>query len=99
EANVSLAVGSDSVRPVAPTANHDRPQYINLDQAAALVGKGKSALEKYKRKSGTQKLPIPCVKGRNGQSDEWEYTKVMKPWLETNFGRVLPERYPSLREI
>ena len=73
------------------------PQYITLDQSAALVGKSKAALEKYKKKQGPKMLPAPAVKGENGQADEWDYQQVMKPWLEQNFHRRLPERCPSLR--
>ena len=83
--------------PVVATQDADTPDLITLDQAAALVGKTKAALEKYKTTPGPSKLPPPYVKGRKGQADEWDYPNVMKPWLEANFNRKLPARPPSLR--
>ena len=36
------------------------------------------------------------VEGGGGKPDEWLWSRV-RPWLAEEFGRPLPERFPSLR--
>jgi hypothetical protein len=70
-------------------------QYVTLDQAAALVSRSKRTLEKYKQREKNP-LPSPDVEGGGGRPDEWRWTRI-RPWLEQEFGRSLPEQYPSQR--
>jgi hypothetical protein len=64
--------------------------YVDLDQAAALVNRGKKTLER-KIKSG--KMLAPDVEGGGGKKHEWDYAKL-KPWLEKEYGKLLPPRPP-----
>lgn len=74
-----------------PTAaTQSAPDYIDLDQAAALVNRGKKTLE---RALADQKMPSPDVEGGGGKKHEWVYLKL-KPWLEKTYGRILPDRPP-----
>jgi hypothetical protein len=65
-----------------------RIYYITLDQAAALVGRSKRTLERYKRK-----MPSPAVEGGGGKPAEWIWSEL-RPWLEKEFNRLLPEIPP-----
>jgi hypothetical protein len=58
--------------------------FINLDQASALVNRSKRTLERCKKK-----MPQPRVKGGGGKPSEWAWSDL-KPWLENEFGRMLP---------
>jgi hypothetical protein len=62
--------------------------YVTLDQAAALVNRSKSTLERRKAK-----MPAPAVKGGGGRPSEWLWSEL-RPWLEKAFGRLLPEIPP-----
>jgi hypothetical protein len=64
------------------------PDYIDLDQAAALVNRSKRTLE---RKSGV--MPLPAVEGGGGKKAEWLWNEL-RPWLEKEYGKVLPDRPP-----
>lgn len=68
---------------------------VTLLQAASIVNKTKSALEKRAKKNP---LPLPAVEGGGGKSAEWEWA-VIRPWLEKEFNRKLPERFPGDRFI
>lgn len=61
---------------------------ITLDQIAALVSRKKRALENYK-----SRMPLPRVKGGGGRPSEWAYSDI-RPWLEKQFERPLPPRFP-----
>jgi hypothetical protein len=78
-----------TVLPV-PTA-----QYVTLDMMAAIVTRSKRTLEKLKTRK-RKRLPRPDVRGGGGKADEWLWQTV-RPWLEDEFGRKLPERFPSDR--
>jgi hypothetical protein len=65
--------------------------YVTLDKAAAMVGRSKKTLERYKRK-----MPAPTVKGGRGKPNEWLWS-VIRPWLEKTFDRNLPKRFPGDR--
>jgi hypothetical protein len=62
--------------------------YIDLDQAAALVNRSKRTLE---RRLGD--MPMPVVQGMGGKKSEWLYAEL-RPWLETEYGKMLPDRPP-----
>ena len=68
-------------------------QYVTLDQMAALVKKHKRTLENRKSR---QKNPLPFadVEGAGGTTAEWLYAKI-RPWLEAEFKKFLPERLPD----
>ena len=68
-------------------------QYVTLDQMAALVNKHKRTLENRKSR---QKNPLPFadVEGAGGTTAEWLYAKI-RPWLEDEFKKLLPERLPD----
>jgi hypothetical protein len=70
-------------------------QYVTLDQIAAVVNRSKRSLERYKTRK-TDPLPTPDVEGGGGKPAEWDWENI-RPWLEREFGRTLPKRYPSLR--
>jgi hypothetical protein len=72
-----------------------QPQYVNLDQIAARVNRSKSTLERLKRRRGNP-LPDPDIPGGGGKRDEWLWSHI-RPWLEHEFKRKLPELFPTLR--
>jgi hypothetical protein len=61
-----------------------------LDQAAALVNRSKKTLERMLEKG---KMPQPDIEGGGGKKHEWIYAKL-KPWLEREYGKLLPTRPP-----
>jgi hypothetical protein len=65
-------------------------QYVTLDQAATLVNRSKKTLERrlYNPRTG---MPLPAVEGGGGRPHEWLWSEL-RPWLEQEFGRRLPER-------
>jgi hypothetical protein len=72
-------------------------QYVTLDQLAAVASRSKRTLEKYKSRRENP-LPLPAVTGGGGKPDEWVWADV-RPWLEREFGRRLPERFPQQRPL
>lgn len=64
--------------------------YIDLDQAAALVNRSKKTLE---RALADGKMPPPDIEGGGGKKHEWIYGKL-RPWLENEYGKKLPPRPP-----
>lgn len=76
------------------TTPHERQggveeDYVTLDQMAAIVHRSKRTLEK-------KKLPEPDIEGGGGKPHEWLWSRI-RPWLQTEFGRELPEIYPGHR--
>ena len=69
------------------------PQYVTLDQMAALVSRSKKTLERRKRRKDNP-LPSHAVEGGGGKADEWIWSEV-RPWLEQESQRHLPERFPA----
>jgi hypothetical protein len=67
-------------------------QYVTLGQAAALVNRGKKTLERRMNipRAG---MPPPDIEGGGGKPHEWRWP-ALRPWLEKEFGRCLPERFP-----
>jgi hypothetical protein len=69
----------------------DVPDYVTLDQIALIVRKSKRTLENLKAK-GMPK-PVNKAKRGSGKADEWVWSEI-RPWLEKEFNRKLPEKYP-----
>jgi hypothetical protein len=67
------------------------PSYVTLDQMAAVVGRKKRTLERYKSR---ERLPSPDVEGGDGRPHEWLWNRV-RPILEKLFNRPLPEIFPG----
>jgi hypothetical protein len=76
---------------------YPKEQYVTLDQMAAIVGRSKRTLE-HKKKAKKNPLPSPDIKGGGGKPDEWKWSKA-RPWLEHEYCRQLPERFPAKRPI
>jgi hypothetical protein len=70
-------------------------QYVTLDQAAATVNRSKRTLEKRANRKKNP-LPDPAVQGAGGKPSEWIWTDL-RPWLEQEYGKRLPERFPARR--
>jgi hypothetical protein len=71
--------------------NHDC-EYVTLNQMAGWVNRSKRTLERLKAQG---KLPDPDAEGGGGgKSDEWLWSKV-RPILETEYGKSLPEHLPT----
>jgi hypothetical protein len=81
---------------VAATEGGTLDQYICLDQAASIVNRTKKTLERYLNdpKSKAVQMPPPDVEGGGGKPHEWRWRRL-RPWLETTFGKRLPEQLPS----
>jgi hypothetical protein len=58
-----------------------------------MVHKSKSALEKYKNKK-CHPLPDPTQEGVGGRAALWEWS-IMREWLQEEFRRNLPEKFPG----
>lgn len=69
--------------------------FVTLLQAASMVNKTKNTLEKRAKKSP---MPLPDVEGGGGTAAEWKWSAI-RPWLEKEFKRQLPEHFPSDRFI
>jgi hypothetical protein len=83
---------------VPPVANENDknetlPQYVTLDKIAAMVGRKKKTLERALNKPDSD-MPRPDIEGGGGKPHEWIWTRI-RPWLEKNHNRSLPERLPS----
>jgi hypothetical protein len=65
---------------------------IDLDQAAALVGRSKGTLRRA-FDNPKKKMPQPSIRGGGGKKNEWNYQEL-KPWLEKEYRRRLPSRPP-----
>jgi hypothetical protein len=67
-------------------------QYVTLDQMAALVNRSKKTLERSVNKPNSG-APAADVEGGGGKPHEWIWSTI-RPWLEKQFNRKLPERFP-----
>jgi hypothetical protein len=70
-------------------------QYVKLDQIAAIVSHGKRTLERLKGRQPNP-LPDPDIEGGGGKADEWRWDRI-RPWLEAEYKRSLPEQFPGWR--
>jgi hypothetical protein len=74
-------------------APDDHPDLVTLAQAANMAHRSKRTLERYKTAG---KLPAPTVEGGGGRADMYDW-KVMRTWLEAEFGVKQPEAFPARR--
>src|SRR5262249_17630971 len=81
---------------VTPDEHQDEHQYVTLDQAAATVGHAKRSLENYRRRDKDPLRDPDITKVPKGQAYLWRWATI-RPWLERNFGRLLPEKFPDPR--
>jgi hypothetical protein len=65
---------------------NELPEYVTLDQAAALVNRTSDGLRHYRRKG----MPKPVIQGAKGRPNEYLWSR-MRPWLEKTFNRQIPE--------
>jgi hypothetical protein len=68
-------------------------QYVTLAKMAAIVSRSPRTLEKLKTRRHNP-LPAPDIEGGGGKPHEWTWATV-RPWLEAEFARKLPERFPG----
>ncbi len=71
------------------------PQYVTLDQLAAMVRRSKRTLENWRRRQKNP-MPDPDVEGGGGKPHEWIWEKI-RLWLEHETCRTLPVDFPSIR--
>jgi hypothetical protein len=71
------------------------PDYVTLDIIAIYLRRSKRTLERLKEREPNP-LPSPDIEGGGGRADEWLWA-TLRPWLQEEFGRQLPERFPSWR--
>lgn len=64
-------------------------QLVTLDQMAAIVNLSKRSMERHRKG-----MPPPRVRGAGGRPSRWAWSDV-RPWLERQFGRTLPECFPA----
>jgi hypothetical protein len=69
------------------------PQYVTLNQAAAMVNKSKKTLERRKNEKSST-MPKPEVEGGGGIADEWLWDTI-RPWLEAKYKKKLPVVFPK----
>lgn len=74
-----------------PLESKEIPQYVTLDQMAAIVSRSKRTLEKALI---DKVLPEPDVQGGGGRPHEWKWVAV-RPILQEKYGRDLPRRFPG----
>lgn len=75
------------------TGDEITPQYVTLDQMAARANRSKKTLERWLRKD---LLPPPDIEGGGGKPHEWIWSNVREA-LQEHSGKVMPERFPTLR--
>jgi hypothetical protein len=95
EAKILQLMGERVASP--DTTDASPPQYVTLQQMSAIVNRSKRTLEKLKNRK-TNPLAHPDAEGGGGKPDEWIWSKV-RPWLETEYGRKLPEQFPHSRFV
>jgi hypothetical protein len=69
------------------------PQYVTLSDIRTFLRVSKSKTKRWKTRP-INPMPPPDVHGGAGKADEWVWSKI-RPWLETETDRKLPERFPS----
>jgi hypothetical protein len=82
-------------KPKPADIDNGLPQYVTLDQMAAMVNRVKKTLER-EMNSHDSDMPEPDVEGGGGKPHEWRWDRI-GPWLETKFARPLPKRFPTAR--
>jgi hypothetical protein len=71
------------------------PCHVTLLQMAGIVNREKRTLERLRKE---QRLPSPAVRGGGGKPNEWRWPDV-RPILEAEYGRPLPEVFPADRFV
>jgi hypothetical protein len=87
----NLPSGSD--QPTQATADDLQSDLVTLLQAAAICNRSKRTLERLTGKRG---FPRPEVLGGGGKPHEYAWTEL-RPFLEREYGRTLPETFPAHR--
>jgi hypothetical protein len=80
---------------LAKAPSEEDPQHVTLDQAAAIVHRSKRTLEKHMTREKNP-LPAPDTRGVGGHANEWVWA-TLRPWLEREYCKPLPEHFPGLR--
>jgi hypothetical protein len=91
--NILRTTGFDS--DYIPRVQHDPPQYVDLDQIAAIVHCSKRKLQRLLARKNNP-MPGPDIdRGGGGKKNEWEWNEKLRLWLEAEFKYRLPSKYPS----
>jgi hypothetical protein len=80
--------------PAGGSGGEHAPEWLDLDQIAALVHLRKRSLENYKRRQ-KDPLPEPDVPGGGGHRGYWRWSTI-RPWLERNFSFPFPKHFPDI---
>jgi hypothetical protein len=78
--------------PPAAQATAER-QLVTLRQLTTMVGKSKSWGNNLKDRKKNP-LPPPDVEGGGGKAGMWDWSRI-RPWLQAEVGRQLPEHFPE----
>ena len=65
--------------------------YVTRDMLANYLRCHKKKLERLSKEG---KLCDPDIEGGGGKAHQWKYSRI-RPYLETEFARQLPERWPG----
>jgi len=88
-ATPAVTASEPAVAPAVPD------EYVTLDQIAARVNKCKRTMENRISRM-INPFSDPDIQGAGGKASEWLWSKV-RPWLEIEFERPLPEPYPNVK--
>src|SRR5262249_45097952 len=77
-----------------PKRAADPPQYVTLEKMAAIVNVCKKTMTR-RVNDESNSCPAPDKEGGGGKWHKWKWPKI-RPWLEQQFERSLPERFPNL---
>jgi hypothetical protein len=87
----TLATAPTPTPATTPPLHPPGPQYVTLDQLAALVHRAKRSLENYRKV-----MPAPDIEGGGGRASMWDYTRSdVREWLSRTFGMLIPENFPG----
>ncbi len=67
--------------------------FVTMDQASACCNRSKRTLERLLQDG---KIPEPDIPGGGGRAHRWRWS-ALRPALEEQVGRRLPQRFPSGR--
>lgn len=92
-----LEIGARIVERIDKQQSNENPPecYVTLIQMASIVNRAKRTLERLARKPS---FPPPEVQGMGGKPSEWKWS-IVRPILEAEYDRHLPERFPADRFI
>ena len=97
--NLGVAVGRERVAlfpmPPADPSSEGTPveheSYVTFDMLANYLRVTKKTME---RRYAGGKLCEPDIEGGGGKAHQWKYARI-RPFLEAEFARQLPERWPG----